>query len=86
MLHTFWLLRRKSLFLVTYVFLTSFSSYFCEQETRCCSDDAPRTGKRNVNSNKNKSENAALNKIKSIFLSSLTIPTSLLLCCNCDTC
>ena len=30
---------------------------------RCCSEDAPRTGKRNVNLNKNASENAALNKM-----------------------
>ena len=30
---------------------------------RYCSEDVPRTGERNVNLNKNTSENAALNKI-----------------------
>ena len=30
---------------------------------RYCSEDAPRTGERNVNLNKNTSENDALNKI-----------------------
>ena len=29
---------------------------------RYCSEDAPQTGKRNVNLNKNTSQNAALNK------------------------
>ena len=36
---------------------------FCKQEMRYCSDDATRTEERNVNLNKNTSENAALNKI-----------------------
>ena len=63
MLYIFWLLRHKSVFLVTCIFPYCFHLYFCKQEMRYCSEDAPRTGERNVNLNKKTSENAALNKM-----------------------
>ena len=50
--------RHKSVFLVTCIFFTSFISIFANKEMRYCSEDAPRTGERNVNLNKNTSENA----------------------------
>ena len=59
MLYIFWLLRHKSS-LVTCVSLNTSIFDFCEQEMRYCSNDAPRTGERNVNVNKhNKSKNVA---------------------------
>ena len=39
-----------------------FYFHFCKQEMRNCSDDSPRTGQRNVQLNKNTSENVAFNK------------------------
>ena len=45
-------------------FSYKFHLYFCKQEMRYCSEDAPRTGERNVNCNKKTtSENVVLNKI-----------------------
>ena len=44
-------------------FFYKFHVHFCKQEMRYCFDDAPRTGKRNVNLNKNTSENVASNKM-----------------------
>ena len=45
-------------------FSYKFHLYFCKQEMRYCSEDAPRTGKRNVNCNKKTtSENVVLNKM-----------------------
>ena len=61
MLYIFCLLRHKSLFLVTRIFL--FYIHFRKQEMHYCSDDAPKCGKRNVRPNKNASENVASNKI-----------------------
>ena len=43
-------------------FSYEFHFNFCKQEMRYCSDDAPWTGERNVNLNKNTSENVASNK------------------------
>ena len=41
-----------------------FHLYFCKQEMRYCSEDAPRTGERNVNCNKKTtSQNVVLNKM-----------------------
>ena len=45
-------------------FSYKFHLYFCKQEMRYCSEDAPRTGERNVNCNKKTtSENVVLNKM-----------------------
>ena len=63
MLCIFWLLRHKSVFLVTCIFSYLFHVYFCKQEMRCCSEDAPRTGEQNVSLSKNTPKNVALNKI-----------------------
>ena len=45
------------------IFLLFSFLYFCKQEMRYCSEDASQAGERNVNLNKNASENAALNEI-----------------------
>ena len=44
-----------------------FYFHFCKQEMPYCSDDAPRTVERNVNLNKNTSENVASNKIMKLL-------------------
>ena len=46
-----------------HVFFLLVQFYFGKQEMFYCSDDAPRTWERNVNLNKNTSENVALNKM-----------------------
>ena len=58
--YIFCLIRHKSLFQVSFLFLLVSVSFY-KQEMRYCSDDAPRTWERNVKLNKNTSENVASN-------------------------
>ena len=59
MLHIFLVVTLQVYSWLPVFFLLVF--HFCKEEMRYSSEDAPRTGERNVNLNKNTSENITLN-------------------------